>query len=65
MSDTIPTSDELSAARVFAEWGRNNSARWYVLGADVWHSRAPGHMERSIHRPDYVETSERLWEVSS
>lgn len=47
MSDEL---DPLADARVFKEWGRETSARWFALpDGRVLHSRAPGHLESSVH----------------
>lgn len=44
------TAPDLAGARVFAERGRTNSARWYLLPDNrVFHSRTPGHLEPSVH----------------
>jgi len=44
------TPPDLTGARVFVERGRTNSARWYLLPDNrVFHSRATGHLEPSVH----------------
>jgi hypothetical protein len=41
---------DLTGARIFKEWPRETSARWYVLpNGDVLHARAPGHLIPSVH----------------
>lgn len=58
------TTPDLAGARVFAERGHANSARWYLLPDDrVFHSRASGHLEPSIHTAADVVGSLTLVEV--
>jgi hypothetical protein len=55
---------DLAGARVFAERGRTNSARWYLLPDNrVFHSRTSGHLEPSIHTAADVAGSLALAEV--
>lgn len=58
------TQPDLAGARVFAERGRTNSARWYLLHDNrVFHSRVAGHLEPSIHTAADVVGSLALAEV--
>jgi hypothetical protein len=62
VSDTVA----LSSTRVFKEWGRETSARWYAHpDGSVYHSRAVGHIQPSRYTLrdliDKVEFEEIAW----
>jgi hypothetical protein len=66
MAATRAVEFELSEARVFKEYGRSTSARWYVLSdGRTYHSRDRGHLERSRHSLHRLETAMKLEEVST
>ena len=60
----VPSEEDLSSSRVFQERGRTNSARWFLVDGQVFHSRAAGHLEESIHSPEYVASTHHLEEVT-